>query len=63
LRPLIDELSERLLAQLAKLAPTFGQPQVKLDIEQRAETVLRGYGIGDGVRAAAIGPLLDDSLE
>jgi chorismate mutase len=62
LRPLIDELSERLLAQLAKLA-TFGRLQVKLDVKQRADDVLRGDGIDDVVRRAAIRPLLDDSLE
>jgi chorismate mutase len=63
LRPLIDELSDRLLARLAKLAPTLGQPQVKVHIEQQAENVIRGDGIDDVVRAAAVGPLLDDSLE
>jgi chorismate mutase len=57
LRPLIDELSDRMLAQLAKSVAVIDEP-VRPKIEQRANVILRGEGIDEAVRAAAIQPLL-----
>lgn len=61
LRPRIDELSDRMLAQLAKVALVIGEEQASANAEQQADAVVRGEGISDVVRAAAISPLLDDS--
>ncbi len=59
LRPRIDELSDRMLAQLAKVAPMIGDEQARTKAVQRADAVVRGNGIDDDVRAVVIRPLLD----
>ncbi|HET6881972.1 MAG TPA: gamma subclass chorismate mutase AroQ [Pirellulales bacterium] len=57
LRPVIDDVSDQLLSQLAKL-PTPGSEAAKSKIEDQADAVLHGDGIDDAVRAAALRPLL-----
>lgn len=57
LRPRIDELSDRLLKQLAELPRTLGKDSSGSHVEQRAAVLLVGDGIDDAVRAAAIRPL------
>jgi chorismate mutase len=54
LRPLIDELSDKMLAQLSRLLLASAGLQDDVDLEQRAKAVLRGNGIDDDVRAVAI---------
>lgn len=59
LRPLIDNVSDRLLAEVASMAPMLDDETAAADIERRATEILRGDGINDAVRAAALRPLLD----
>jgi chorismate mutase len=61
LRPLIDDLSDSMLVQFSRLTPESSQPQANAEIRARAAVVLRGEGIDDAVREAAIRPLLDAS--
>ena len=57
LRPRIDELSGRLLAELAKLNSAANSMSAA-QIEQRAREILSGEGIDDDVRRTALRPLL-----
>lgn len=57
LRPLIDDLSDRMLAQLAKVAPVIDDEQMKASLAQRADELVRGEGIDGTVRSTAIRPL------
>jgi chorismate mutase len=63
LRPRIDELSDRLFRQLAKFPPMVAGDRGKARLAQRAGGLLRGDGIGDDVRKAALRPLLDSPAE
>jgi chorismate mutase len=62
-RPLIDRLSDQMLVELARLLTPPGPPQRRSEIEQLAATVLKGDGIDNAVRAAAIRPLLDSARD
>lgn len=63
LRPLIDKLSDRMLAQLAQVTQLSDREQAALPIKQRARVVLRSEDIDEAVTAAAIRPLLDAHSE
>jgi chorismate mutase len=54
LRPAIDRLSVELLAHLAQLAPTIDQEDARATIRDLADQILRGEGIDETVRAAAL---------
>ena len=63
LRPLIDELSDRMLAQLAQVTQIYNREQAALNIKQRAGVVFRGEGIDDALTATAMQPLLHAQSE
>lgn len=59
LRPLIDEVSDRMLARFAEVVPTFVEEKAKTIVRQRADAILRGNGLNDTVKTAAVRPLLE----
>ncbi|HWB12548.1 MAG TPA: gamma subclass chorismate mutase AroQ [Pirellulales bacterium] len=61
LRPLIDDLSDSMLAQLSRLSPESSGASTNPDVRRRAAVVLRGEGIDDVVRETAVRPLLGGS--
>lgn len=62
LRPLIDDLSDRMLVEFARLQ-TLPARERRSEIEQLAGEILTANGIDDAVRAAAIRPLLGSALQ
>lgn len=58
LRPKLDQVSQNLLAELAKLQPQLGNPAVQQRLRDRAAAVLTGDGISDAVRNRALEPLI-----
>jgi chorismate mutase len=59
LRPVLDNSSDQMLAQLADLSPALDGEQDKASIALRADELVRGDGIDDAVRRATIQPLLN----
>ncbi len=58
LRPKLDQVSQNLLEELAKLQPHLAIPAVQQRLRDRAAAVLTGDGINDAVRTKALEPLL-----
>lgn len=58
LRPKLDQVSQDLLAELAKLRPHLADPVVQKRLRERAATVLSGEGINDAIRNRALEPLI-----
>jgi chorismate mutase len=59
LRPVLDNSSDQMLAQLADLSPALDGEQDKASIALRADELVRGDGIDDAVRKATIQSLLN----
>ncbi len=58
LRPKLDQVSQELLAALAKLQPHLTNPAVQQRLRDRAAALLAGEGITDAVRTKALEPLI-----
>jgi len=58
LRPKIDQITNDLLAALAKLEPHLDKPAVQQLLRDRAPVLVSGDGITDAVRSQALAPLV-----